>query len=124
MKTIQRILNYHLTEEQREALYTGGIINWCGGEGSFSFDEFLEKNIEVLDMFIHDKKTELLCDLRRICEEHDIDYFFKNWFTKSNLIMAIKVFKLLHWIPFMKRFLICSVLFFMLQKNWKVFYNK
>jgi len=124
MKTIETILSYCFSEEQREALYVCWIINGCGGEWSFSFDDFLEKNIEVLDIFLHEKKTELLCDLRRICEEHDVDFFFQKWFLKSNLIMAIKVFKLLHWIPISKRFAISTILFILLSKKWKVFYKK
>jgi len=32
MKTIERILNYHLSEDQRDCLYEAGIINGCGGE--------------------------------------------------------------------------------------------
>jgi hypothetical protein len=124
MKTIERILNYHLSEDQRDCLYEAGIINGCGGEWAFSFDIFLKKNVEILDIFLVEKKQELLCDLRRICEEHDLDYFFKKWFTKSNIIMAIKVFKLLHWIPRFKRFAICVTLTILLQRKWKVFYNK
>ena len=124
VKTIDNILKYSLKEEEIEALLACWIINWCWWEWSFSFDDFIENNLEYLPYFDMDKKQELLCDLKRICYEHDIGFRFNIWFTKANIIMCIKVYKLLYWIPPIKRIAICLILFILLQRHWKKFYKK
>jgi hypothetical protein len=122
-KTIDNILVYNLSSEEHEALLACGIINWCWGEWSFSFDTFMESNIEILSCFDSEKKTELLCDLRQICFEHDIDFRFQKGFMKSNFVMAWKVKQLLYWIPPIKRIAICLILFILLTRYWRKFYN-
>lgn len=124
MKTIDYILRYNLSEEEIEALKSCWIINWCWGEWSFSFDKFIENNIEYIPYFDNDKKQELLCDLKRICYEHDLEYRLHYGFTRANWSMCNKVRKLLYWITPFKRIWIVILLFAMLQRHWKDFYNK
>lgn len=122
-RTINSILSYNLSNEETEALLMSWIINGCWGEGSFSFDEFTEKNIEVLWYFDIDKKVELLADLKRICYEHDIDFRFKKGFLKSNLIMVLKVRSILYWVTPMRKYLILGILFYSLCKYGYKFYG-
>ena len=73
-------------------------------------------NVEKLKVFDTKRKQELLCDLKRICYEHDIDFRFQIGFTMANYRMAKKVYKLFHWVPLIKREIIYMIIFILLMK--------
>lgn len=124
MRTIDTLLKYHFTSEETETFLEAGIINWCWGDGWISFDEIIENNIKFLSYFNPDKLTELRWDLRRICYEHDLDFWLQIWFFKANFRMARKVYWLLYWVTPFKRLSIALILFILLQKKGKVYYDK
>jgi hypothetical protein len=123
MSTIKSILEYNFTEEHKEALLSAWIVNWCGGEWAFRFDDFIETNIGTLPYFDMKKKRRLLQDLKEICYEHDADFFFKKGFYISNYKMARKVYKLFHWVTWKIRFTTCLALFILLCRYGKRFYR-
>lgn len=123
MRTIHSVLEYNFTEEQKEWLLASWIINWCGGNGGFNFDTFIQQNISHLKQFKADKSKKLLSDLKEICYEHDFDYYSKKGFIISNYKMAKKVFFLLHWLPMRIRILASTILFLWLCKLGKRYYE-
>lgn len=134
METIKQILSYNLTPEEKESCLASGMINGCGADKGFSFDSFIKNNIQFLPNKDHtkeninplydpEKRKKLLQDLREICYEHDLDYRFQRWFYKSNIVMARKVYKLFHWLPFKYRFTVCSILLWGLNKYGKIPYK-
>ena len=124
MKTIEKILKYNLKEEEIEWLLIGWMINWCWAKNWFSFDKFMADNVEKLKVFDTKRKQELLCDLKRICYEHDLDFRFQIGFTRANYIMAKKIYRLFYWVPLIKREAIYLAIFILLMKYSKEAYLK
>ena len=123
MKTIERILDYDLKEEEVEGLLIWGMINWCWAKKGFSFDKLLKDNIEHLPLFDNSKKQELLVDLKRICYEHDIEFRFKKGFVASNYRMSAKVYELFHWLPWKYKATLAAIVFTFLNKYAKAAYG-
>jgi len=130
MKTIERILDYDLKEEEVEGLLIWGMINWCWAKKGFSFDDLLDKGFKLLpkkikdlECFDEEKRLELLCDLKRICYEHDIDFRFQKGFVTSNYVMAKKVYRLVHWLPLKYKTGLALVIFMWLNKYAKAAYG-
>ena len=122
MKTINKILEYNLTEIEIFKLQESWIINWCGWKWWQDFDKILKDNIEFLPWFNKWKSEKLYSDIRAICFEHDIDFRFKKWFYKSNFKMAKKLFLLLAWAKISHRISISIITFYFLSRYWKNFY--
>lgn len=101
------------------------IINWCWGSGGVNFSQIIRyflKNFESFDKKYYHK---LFSDIERLCDEHDLDFYYKKWFKKSNFIFAFWVFKLIKsWTKFSERFVIFIVIFYLLNKYWKKYYEK
>lgn len=101
------------------------IINWCWGSGGVNFSQIIRyflKNFERFDKKYYHK---LFADIERLCDEHDLDFYHKKWFKKSNFIFAFWVFKLIKsWTKFSERFVIFIVIFYLLNKYWKKYYEK
>lgn len=123
MKTIDKILEYNLTELEIFHLEIWEIINWCWAKWWPNFDKILKDMIEIIPWFNEFKKNKLYEDIRKICFEHDIDYRFQKWFYKVNYKMANKIYKLLHWAKFSHRMSIKITCFILLNRNWKEAYN-
>ena len=121
MKTIQKILPYTLTNNQVFYLKEAWIINWIWWEWS-NIEELLFNVIKWAYWFDNEKAQELLDDIKLISYPHDIDFFFKNWFIKSNIKYAYRLFKLLYWEKLLNRIGIMIFTFFLLNRYWKKYY--
>jgi len=124
MRTIDKYLKYHFTSEEIEALLSCGMINWCGGDKGFNFDNFIEWNLQHLSIFDEDKINVLRGDLRRVCYEHDLDYRLKKNFYISNFSMCYKIWWILHWTPWQVRYGASIGIFLGLCKYGKKYYLK
>ena len=122
MRTINTLLEYNLSEHEKTCLYQCGIINGIGGEGQ-NIENILRSNIELLPWFDNSKAEALISDMKKLSEEHDIQYKFKMWFYLSNYKFSKKLFHLLHW-WWAKRFAIFLIALILLNRYWKPFYNK
>ena len=128
MRTVDKILEYHLTELEINHLFISWIINWCWAKGWINFDKIIEWNIRLIPMFNNDKARQLFQDIRQICYEHDLDFRFKKWFYKSNYKFARKLYRLLReakieWVTKGQAWWISTTAFYLLNKNWKPAYN-
>lgn len=98
--TISKLLRYKITRTQRIALYMLEHINWCWGRWGTSFDGIMDM-VQKLDYFDPVKFKKFKRDLKKLCEEHDIDFgrgwlFLKFW--KANRVLVEGIDKLTHWI--------------------------
>jgi len=127
MSTIQKILSYNFNREERRKLYKLWFVNWCWGKWGENFDEILKVNIKFLKNFDPYFLQKLLDDIKKICEEHDLDYqLLRNawfWFFRANFRMALKLFRLIHWTSIWWRISLASIVFVLLQKYGKRFFN-
>lgn len=121
MNTIIKILPYTLTNNQIDYLTKAGIINWIWWQNS-NIEKLILDIIKWYFNFDSDKANNLLDDIRQISYCHDIDFSFKNWFYKSNLKFAYRLFKLLHWTKFNERLWIFIFVFYLLNKEWREYY--
>ena len=122
MKKIWKIKRY--SDFEIEAAIEIGICNWCGWQGWFNFSDFIEK-IKSFENFDKNEFENLKKDLRRLCNEHDLDYFLQKWFYKSNLIFAFQVTRLIKsWTTFWEKIIVLFTLTFVLNKFWKKYYKK
>lgn len=128
MKTIEKILEYNLTKEEQEALLSCGIINGCWGQWGFNFDKFIDDNICLIPWFKENKKKKFFADLKEICYEHDLDFRLKRGFFYSNFKFVRKIYLLItrakkKWAKKRHAFVWTSVLFILMNRHWKEFYN-
>lgn len=121
-RTINSILGYTLTEQQKKALYDAGIVNgiWWQGE---NIETPLLAIIELLPWYNNNKAQSLIADIRELSVVHDIEYVFKLWFYRSNYRFAKHLYQLLHWSNW-KRFAVALTAFILLNRHWKEFYNQ
>ena len=119
---MSKILEYNLTDSEKEFLFLSWIINWCGWKWWTNFDKIIKDNITVIPWFDKKKANKLYKNIRSICYEHDIDFRFKRWFYKSNYKMAKKLYKLLFWAKFTHRMSLFFICFYLLCKYGKRFY--
>lgn len=129
MKTINKLLKYHFTEEELKKLYEAGIINWCWGKWWFNFDAFIKREINYLPKINKNKIKNLHKDIKELCYEHDFNFRFTYGylaFIKTNFRLSFWIFKLIHWTNFMSRIFVFIILFSWLNwmwykyfKNWK-----
>ena len=114
MRTIDRLIEYPLTPLQKHHLREAQIINGIGGEGE-NIEWILMENIKLITRYDKDKAESLLNDIRELSYDHDLQYFLKLGFYKSNYKFAKKLFHLLHWSP-LKRFAIACIAFIILNR--------
>lgn len=122
MRTIDSLLEYNLTEHEETRLFQCGITNGVWVEGR-NLERLIYEMVKVIEWWDHNKATAFLNDVRKLSEEHDIQYKFKMWFYRSNYKFAKKLFHLLHW-WWVKRFAIFLIALILLNRYWKQFYNK
>lgn len=118
-RTIESILEYHLSEHEKTCLFQCWIINGIGGEGQ-NIEDILMQNICLVDGFDTSRAEALINDIRKIADEHDIDFRLKLWFYKANYKFSKKLFHLLHWTS--KRLAIALICFIILNRYGKKFY--
>lgn len=128
MRTIEKILEYNLTNEEKEALVLWGIINGCWGKWWFNFDKFIDDNICFIPWFDQKKKKKFFADLKEICFEHDCDFRFKKWFLYSNFKFVRKIYLLItrakkKWAKKKHAFVWTLTLFILMNRYGKEFYN-
>lgn len=120
MRTLDSILEYNLSEYEKDCLFKCWIINGIGWEWQ-NIEKALLANIELLPNFDQNKAEALIEDMRAIADEHDIQFRLKLGFYRSNFKFAKKLFFLLHWSP-IKRFAISLIAFILLNRYGKKFY--
>lgn len=124
IRRIDTILQYHLTDKQIDWFIKLWIINWCWGKWWVNFSDIIQANLNSFKNFNKNKLSALWRDIELLCHEHDLDYFFKKWFTSSNFTFALWVFKLIkNWAKLWERITLFLVIFFLLQKYWKKYYK-
>ncbi len=137
MRTIEWLLKYKLTKEQKIKLEIVGICNWCWGKWWFSFDslfkklEKISKNAERVKKYVKPTKKLILItsklpslksDIKKLCMySHDID--FELWgnifhFIYANFDFITKIVSLIHWCPKYIKFIVFCVLSFGLHLFW------
>ena len=103
------------------------IINWCWWNKWFNFSRFFRDNISYLDEFDKVKWMKLIEDIElNCCWPHDID--FSNWWWYFNWIIAnikfgYNLYKLLNWTSITNRISISLIVFILLQKYSKNYFN-
>lgn len=124
MRTIEKIQKYNLTGFQIQKLKEAEIINGCWWKWWVNFSDIIESNLNSFKNFDKNKVSALWKDIELLCHEHDLDYFTKKWFTSSNFVFALWVFKLIkNWTKLWERITLFLVIFFLLQKYWKKYYK-
>ena len=96
MRTINSLLEYNLSDSQKQALKSAWIINWVWWEWQ-NIESTILALFELIPWYNHDKATKLLSDIRECSVEHDIQYFFCMWFHSANFKFARKLYHLTHW---------------------------
>ena len=123
-RTIEKIQKYNLSDFQIQKLKEAEIINGCGWKWWVNFSYIIEANLNSFKNFDRNKVSALWKDIELLCHEHDLDYFTKKWFTSSNFVFALWVFKLIkNWTKLWERITLFLVIFFLLQKYWKKYYK-
>ena len=124
MRTINKIQKYNLTGFQIQKLKEAEIINGCWWKWWVNFSDIIQANLNSFKNFDRNKVSALWKDIELLCHEHDLDYFTKKWFTSSNFVFALWVFKLIkNWTKLWERITLFLVIFFLLQKYWKKYYK-
>lgn len=122
MRTIQSILEYNISDEQKEFLRLAGFINGIGWEWQ-NIEKTLVSLIELIPGYNLEHAESFLSDLRAIWIEHDIQYALRLGFYWSNYKFSRKLYYLTNWWKW-KRFAVALATFYTLNKYGKVFYNK
>ena len=124
MRKINKILQYNFSNIETEHLIASWIANWCWWKWWISFGTIVRDNIASIPWFDKDKFWLLWDDIPKICIEHDFDYRIQAWFIRSNYRMWKKLYKLLkRWAWKRKAFWIWLIVFTLLSKYWKKYYN-
>ena len=122
MRTIDLILKKHnLTHSELHQLEKEGVVNWIGWEWK-NFDDYVKTTIHTLYWYDKAKADELFNDIRTLANLHDYHFYIKNWFYKSNIILAYNLYKLLHWSTIWARLSVAIGVFLITTFAWKKYY--
>lgn len=129
IKTIDKLLKYKLNRTERRTLTKYKIINGCWWSWGFKFDNVFDliSEMEFYKNFDSEMLNQLKIDIKKLCEEHDIDfsiYKSKIRFYLANFKLAYWIFKLLNWANIYERTFAFSGIFIWVNKFWKKYYNK
>lgn len=126
MRTIDKILRYKFNRSQRRYFIKKWYINGCWGKWGFSFSDSIEYSISQLKGFKKERLARLWSDIEKLCGEHDIDFTLwkTKWrFIKANFIFVRWLFKLLWWGNFFWRLTVAIIVFILLNRHWKKYFN-
>lgn len=124
MKTIDLILKENnLTYPELHQLEKEGVVNGIGWEWR-NFDNYIKTTIDTLYWYDKSKADELFNDIRTLRLIHDNHFHIKNWFYKSNIILAYNLYRLLHWSTIWARLSVSIWAFLITTFAWKKYYNK
>lgn len=119
MRTVNKLLEYNLSEHEETSLFQCGITNWIGGKDR-NVEKFIYEMVKAVVWWDDQKALEFVWDVRKISSEHDLQFRFKMGFYWSNFKFARKLYHLLHWNK--KRFAIAVGVYILLNKEWKQSY--
>ena len=122
MRTIDSLLEYHFTEEEKQALLSCWIANGIGGAGN-NIEKTILALVEALPWYDTNKSKALVNDIKELSFEHDIQFRLQLGFYYSNYKFARKLYYLTHWGK-SKRFAIFLWVLYTLNKYSKPFYNR
>lgn len=115
MKTIEKILKYKpVSEYNIELLRKWGFYNGTGTD-DLNFDVLIVDVFALLrkaHIFDEKKTLQLQKDIEQLVIRHDIDTWFKIWFVRSNLRLAMWLYRLLHRFPLKYRVLVSLTVFY------------
>jgi len=130
MRTIDKILPYIFTPEEKKILQDKGFANWCWWAKGFSFDKIFKSIIYIVkkaDKFKVKKLKKLIKDFQLLCSFwHDID--FSLWwnlkdFYKANMRFIAWILALLHWSNIITRIFVFIILLLGLNILWLRFFK-
>lgn len=122
MRTIDSLLEYHFTEEEKQALLSCWIANGIGGAGN-NIEKTILALVEQIPWYDPDKAQSLVSDIKELSFEHDIQFRLQLGFYISNYKFARKLYYLTHWGK-AKKFLVFLWVLYTLCVYGKPFYNR
>jgi hypothetical protein len=115
INTIDKILlEAGYTKETLDKYQNLGITNGCGGSKGFNFTKFANEKIKKFPKFNTEFYRKLIEDLKYICHLHDLEYILGDDIIDkllADLMMIIRLCRLLHWTTKTKRRLTAGAIF-------------
>lgn len=116
-----------MKREEYNKLKEEWIINGCWWNKWFNFSKFFKDNVTTLDQFLPIKSASLIDDIElTCCWPHDVSFYNWGWYFSwilANIKFSINLYKLLGWTTFFQRIWIALIVFILLQKHSKTYYN-
>lgn len=123
MSAINKILTLHKTNLiELETLEIDWYINWIWWEWWLKFDELVKSFCINASNFDLDKWNKLFDDIRILANLHDMNYYYKKWFIKSNYYLSRDLYILLNWMNWFKRVWIALLIFTLTMIYWRKYY--
>jgi len=115
-----------LTNEMRLVLRREWVINWVG-TADFNISNIVRANIVFLPNFEAEKLSSFLDTVElKLSNPHDVRFYIWWWlykFIKANFIFAKDLYKILHWTSKYEKITLCVVVFLILIKFWRKYFN-
>ncbi len=122
MRTIDTLLEYNFTNEEKKALRDCWIANGIGGEWQ-NIEKTILALVEAIPGYNPEKAQYLVNDIKELSIEHDVQFRLQLGFYISNYKFARKLYHLTHWGKW-KRFLVFLWVLYTLCVYGKPFYKK
>lgn len=126
MRTLEKLLTYNFSDEDKIKLEILWIVNWCWAKWRFNFSNFVDK-VENYIWFKSEKFDSFKKDVKEFCSfQHDVR-FWEWWniidFFIANLEFINWMLNFLHWTSVKRRILVFIILFFWLTFLWFSAFN-
>ena len=127
MRTVEKYLDFNLSEDLIKLFTEQKIINWIGWEWGYDFDKLIDR-IAKIPFFDKTKIDSLHKDINLLANEHDISFYIWNSifaFLKCNYKFSLWIIGILHWTSIWARIIIFISVFLGLSTfgikffNWK-----
>ena len=122
MRTIDTLLEYNFTNEEKKALRDCWIANGIGGEWQ-NIEKTILALVKAIPGYNPEKAQYLVNDIKELSIEHDVQFRLQLGFYISNYKFARKLYHLTHWGKW-KRFLVFLWVLYTLCVYGKPFYKK